>query len=71
MNRSQTLKNNTIIDTRILPIQESKILFEFFDFLKKRAEKNRFKRAKKRINFQSWALNSKSKLTRKEIYDRI
>jgi len=72
MNQNQKLENKIIIDPKVLSIEEGRILFEFFEFLKKRVKKKeRFKEIKKEIKFQSWALNSKNKLTRKKIYENI
>jgi hypothetical protein len=71
-NRNKTLKklnNKMVIDIRGLPEQESKILLEFIRFLKKRGARK--KTLKRKVNFRVWDLNSKSKLTRKEIYDYL
>lgn len=62
--------NRTVIDLEMLPKEEGGILIEFIEFLKRRQIRGRAekKAGKTRIKFQDWNLNTRGKLTRKEIY---
>lgn len=65
----EKLNYKTFIDIKELPETETEVLFEFVEFLKKRAEEKKSeKNLKPKIKFQNWPLKIKSKLTREEIY---
>ena len=66
----ERINNKIIIDTKLLPREESEVLIDFIEFLLKR------KRVEKRgigpkIKFKEWPLNAKGKLSRREIYEEF
>ena len=64
----QTVRNT--IDLRDLPEEETKLVQEFVEFLRKKAKARGKKDHKSEDTvFASWPLGVKGKLTRREIYD--
>lgn len=64
------VNNRSLVDLKELPLEERRILFEFIEFLKRKQKEGKKGKVKK-IKFQEWNLNTKSKLTRKEIYGSL
>jgi hypothetical protein len=66
----QTVRNT--IDLRDLPEEETKLVQEFVEFLRKKAKAREKKDHKsEKIVFATWPLGVKGKLTRSEIYDYL
>ncbi len=61
------------IDVHDLPDDEIMLIREFVEFLreKEKVKKRKKEGRKQRINFATWPLGIKGKLTRKEIYDYL
>ena len=60
------------IDLRDLPEEETKLVQEFVEFLKKKAKAREKKDHKSEETiFATWPLGVKGKLTRREIYDYL
>jgi len=60
------------IDVHDLPEEDINLLQEIVEFLRKRAMLRQKKTTKEeKIDFASWPLGVKGKLTRKEIYDHL
>jgi hypothetical protein len=57
-----------MIDIHDLPPEEAKLVEEFVEFLRNRQRKEK---RKEPLNFATWPLGVKGKLTRKEIYDYL
>ena len=60
-----------MIDLQDLPEEEVKLVENLVDFLKDKAKVKKAMQQKEQINFATWPLGVKGKLTRKEMYDYL